>query len=88
MMSYRGEAEMAGKMPSNISLLKVMIIILSKKTMKNSCKQARNFCVVIVMNLIIDIKNLSRLSNKAILISKTILNSKGSTASMNMNLSP
>ena len=88
MMSYRGEAEMAGKMPSNISLSKVMIIILSNKTMKNSSKKARNFFVVIVMNLIIDIKNLSRLSNRAILISKTILNFKGSTASMSMNLNP
>jgi hypothetical protein len=87
-MSYRGEAEMAGKMPSNISLSKVMIIILSNKTMKNSSKQARNFCAVNVMSLIIDIKNLSRLSNKAILISKIILNSRGSTASMNMNLNP
>jgi len=88
MMSYRGEAEMAGKMPSNISLSKVMIIIIRNKTMKNSSKQARNFCAVNAMSHIIDIKNLSRLSNKAILISKIILNSRGSTASMNMNLHP
>lgn len=72
MMSSRGDAKMAGKIPSNISLSKVMITILSNKTMQKLSNLARNFFVVNVMNLIIDIKNLSRHSNRAILISKNI----------------
>lgn len=59
MMSSKGEAELAGKMASNISLSKVMITIISIKIMKRGSKLGRNFCVVNAMNLIIDIKNLS-----------------------------
>jgi len=58
-MSSKGEAELAGKMASNISLSKVMITIISIKIMKRGSKLGRNFCAVNAMNLIIDIKNLS-----------------------------
>ena len=59
MMSYKGEAELAGKMASNISLSKVMITIISIKRMKRGSNMARKFCAANAMNLIIDIKNLS-----------------------------
>lgn len=58
-MSYKGEAELAGKMASNISLSKVMITIISIKIMKTGSNMVRYFCAVNAMNLIIDIKNLS-----------------------------
>jgi hypothetical protein len=73
-MSSKGKREMTGKMASNISLLKVMITIINKHSIQSSNKLGRNYCVVNVMNLIIDIKNLSKHLKWAIIISKNILN--------------
>ena len=73
-MLSKGRGEMAGKMALNISLSKAMITIINKHSMVSSDKLGKNYCVVNAMNLIINIKNLSRHLKWAILISKSILN--------------